>query len=122
MVDCSALWIRTRSKVACVGDGSVSRLLESDGKSWNRVISQSSADDNTLIGVRCKDRIDVILRNLTKGSFLSDSFQFAGSWDTVAGHQAPLYAPPGAPSVDAAVQFYRSKGLHPSKLVIGELI
>jgi chitinase len=46
--------------------------------------------------------------------------QFAGSWDSVAGHQANLFADdPNANSIDKSVQFYTSHGVSPNKLVIG---
>lgn len=48
------------------------------------------------------------------------SIKFAGSWDSVAGHQANLFADkPDANSVDKSVKFYMNQGVHPSKLVIG---
>ncbi|OCF43984.1 chitinase [Kwoniella heveanensis CBS 569] len=48
------------------------------------------------------------------------AYDFAGSWDAVAGHQANLYADnPEANSVDKAVRFYTLQGIHPSKLVVG---
>jgi len=49
------------------------------------------------------------------------AYDFAGSWDAVAGHQANLLGKPEGPSVDKAVGFYMHKGVHPSKLVIGNL-
>ncbi|WVQ68413.1 uncharacterized protein L199_006621 [Kwoniella botswanensis] len=48
------------------------------------------------------------------------AYDFAGSWDQVAGHQAALYADnPEANSVDKAVRFYNLQGIDKSKLVIG---
>lgn len=48
------------------------------------------------------------------------TYDMAGSWDKVAGHQAPLFsANRGAPSVDSAVQFYLRAGVAPQKLVMG---
>lgn len=48
------------------------------------------------------------------------AYDFAGSWDPLAGHQANLYsAVQGGTSVDNAVRFYQSRGVHPSKLVVG---
>ncbi|SJK97268.1 related to class V chitinase ChiB1 [Armillaria ostoyae] len=45
------------------------------------------------------------------------AYDFAGSWDSLAGHQANLYGPPI--SASQAVDYYRSKGVHPSKIVLG---
>jgi chitinase len=61
-------------------------------------------------------------REIPKPSYPAEHpAQFAGSWDSVAGHQANLYADnPGANSIDKAVRFYMGAGIHPSKLVIGE--
>lgn len=48
------------------------------------------------------------------------AYDFAGSWDSVTGHQANLYsASQDGNSVDRAVQFYMHAGVHPSKLVVG---
>ncbi|WWC63460.1 uncharacterized protein I303_106063 [Kwoniella dejecticola CBS 10117] len=48
------------------------------------------------------------------------AYDFAGSWDQVAGHQAALYADdPDANSVDKAVRFYNLQGVDKSKLVVG---
>ncbi|KAJ8607558.1 hypothetical protein MRB53_040189 [Persea americana] len=52
------------------------------------------------------------------------AYDFAGSWDTKAGHQANLYpstsnrdATPF--SADDAVRWYMQQGVHPSKMVLG---
>ena len=45
------------------------------------------------------------------------AYDFAGSWDSVAGHQANLRG--GAISVERAVDFYRSRGVAADKLVVG---
>ncbi|OWZ66019.1 hypothetical protein AYX14_06066 [Cryptococcus neoformans] len=48
------------------------------------------------------------------------AYDFAGSWDSVAGHQANLYSDkPDGQSVDRSVRFYLEAGVHPTKLVIG---
>lgn len=48
------------------------------------------------------------------------TYDMAGSWDSVAGHQAPLYGPSASsPSVHAAVDLYRRAGVAPHKLVMG---
>ncbi|KAH7028858.1 glycoside hydrolase family 18 protein [Microdochium trichocladiopsis] len=53
------------------------------------------------------------------------AYDYAGSWDANAGHQANLFPSSGNPastpfSTDAAVQHYVSRGgVHPSKLVLG---
>ncbi|KAH8175094.1 glycosyl hydrolases family 18 domain-containing protein [Sarocladium implicatum] len=52
------------------------------------------------------------------------AYDYAGSWDSIAGHQANLYPsrdnPGSTPfSTVAAVDYYTSQGVHPSKLVIG---
>ena len=47
------------------------------------------------------------------------AYDFAGGWSDVTSHQAQLFGPPSEPSVDAAVSFYRSRGVRPDKLVIG---
>ncbi|PWN48700.1 glycoside hydrolase [Violaceomyces palustris] len=45
------------------------------------------------------------------------AYDFSGSWESVAGHQANLFGP--APSGDASVNYYTSKGVAPYKLVLG---
>ncbi|KAL7411064.1 glycosyl hydrolases family 18-domain-containing protein [Mrakia frigida] len=47
------------------------------------------------------------------------AYDFAGAWSNVTSHQAALYGPSSEPSVDAAVQFYKSRGVRGDKLVIG---
>jgi chitinase len=52
------------------------------------------------------------------------SYDFAGSWDSVAGHQANLFPsrsnPASTPfSADKAIKYYISQGVHPSKIVLG---
>lgn len=52
------------------------------------------------------------------------AYDFAGSWDSVAGHQANLFPsktnPASTPfSIDAAVKYYISQGVHSSKIVLG---
>ena len=51
-------------------------------------------------------------------------YDFAGSWDSVAAHQANLYPSktnPSTPpfSVSAAVEYYMAHGVPPSKIVLG---
>ncbi|WFD35652.1 chitinase [Malassezia cuniculi] len=45
------------------------------------------------------------------------AYDFSGSWDQCANHQANLHG--GSISVDAAVSSFRSKGASPAKLVLG---
>ncbi|RYO74213.1 hypothetical protein DL766_008657 [Monosporascus sp. MC13-8B] len=52
------------------------------------------------------------------------AYDYAGSWDAVAGHQANLYPsgdnPASTPfSTAAALDFYLSRGVRPQKLVLG---
>ncbi|KAL8941208.1 MAG: hypothetical protein Q9216_002385 [Gyalolechia sp. 2 TL-2023] len=52
------------------------------------------------------------------------AYDYAGSWDSHAGHQANLYAshdnPSSTPfSTAKAVEYYTSHGVHPSKIVLG---
>jgi chitinase len=52
------------------------------------------------------------------------AYDFAGSWDPNAGHQANVYPsqhnPSSTPfSIDFAIQYYIQHGVHPSKIVLG---
>lgn len=52
------------------------------------------------------------------------AYDFAGSWDAQAGHQANLYPSKSNPkstpfSIDFAVKYYIEHGVHPSKIVLG---
>lgn len=47
----------------------------------------------------------------------SDRISAAGSWDSVAGHQANIHG--GAISADKAISWYIEQGVHPSKVVMG---
>ncbi|WWD19210.1 hypothetical protein CI109_103668 [Kwoniella shandongensis] len=48
------------------------------------------------------------------------AYDFAGSWDSAAGHQANLYADSAdATSVDKAVRYYAGQGVAHNKLVVG---
>lgn len=52
------------------------------------------------------------------------AYDFAGSWDSAAGHQANLYKDTANPastpfSADEAVNAYISGGVAPSKIVLG---
>lgn len=53
------------------------------------------------------------------------TYDMAGAWDKVSGHQAALYTNPNSPfkgstlSVDESVKYYLSKGAKPEKVVIG---
>jgi chitinase len=47
------------------------------------------------------------------------AYDFAGSWDQVAGHQANLYADNNGQSVDKAVNLYLAAGVPPHKLTLG---
>lgn len=52
------------------------------------------------------------------------AYDYAGSWDTKAGHQANLYPsrhdPASTPfSTSAALEYYKSRGIQASKIVLG---
>ncbi|PVG04188.1 hypothetical protein CPB86DRAFT_778442 [Serendipita vermifera] len=50
-------------------------------------------------------------------SFWNLMYDYAGSWDTVANHQANVRGPPI--NTSTAVDWYLAQGIHPSKLIIG---
>lgn len=45
------------------------------------------------------------------------AYDYSGSWDSVANHQANVRGPPI--NTTMAVDWYKSQGIHPSKLIIG---
>ncbi|SMR60439.1 unnamed protein product [Zymoseptoria tritici ST99CH_1A5] len=52
------------------------------------------------------------------------AYDFAGSWDSTAGHQANVYPSKDSSkstpfSIDFAVKYYLQNGVHPSKIVLG---
>lgn len=52
------------------------------------------------------------------------AYDYAGSWDSTAGHQANIYpsahTPASTPfSTSVAIEYYKSRGIHPSKIVLG---
>lgn len=53
------------------------------------------------------------------------TYDMRGAWDTISGHQTPLYTNPNDPfkgkglSVDESVNYFISKGAEPEKIVVG---
>jgi chitinase len=52
------------------------------------------------------------------------AYDFAGSWDSLTGHQANIFSSESAPkttpfSTDAAVKYYMSQGVEANKIVVG---
>ncbi|XXG94683.1 hypothetical protein Hte_000940 [Hypoxylon texense] len=53
------------------------------------------------------------------------AYDYSGSWDTVSGHQANVFAYTSnnattqKPSTDDAVKYYESNGIHPQKIIMG---
>lgn len=93
---------------------------QADGKRYLLTIASGSGpsyyETNTEID-KVKDYLDWI--NIM-------TYDYHGSWETVSGHNAPLYADPSDPSpqrdtfnIDATVNGYLRKGVPASKLVLG---
>lgn len=52
------------------------------------------------------------------------AYDYAGSWDSLAGHQANVFSSNSAPkaspfSTDAAIKYYMSQGIEANKIVVG---
>jgi chitinase len=65
-------------------------------------------------------KLDLKLLSETADSLNLMAYDYAGSWDTISGHQSNLF--PGessAFSTSAAVQDYIATGVHPSKIILG---
>ncbi|MGL5151714.1 MAG: glycosyl hydrolase family 18 protein [Clostridium sp.] len=97
--------------------------LDKQGKELGRTYELSAA--LPMANSKVTDGIDVkrMFELLDFGNIMT--YDAAGAWDTVSGHQAALYSNPDGPyvgsgfSVDESVKNYISKGAKPEKIVIG---
>ncbi|KAL7629308.1 Chitinase 4 [Parahypoxylon ruwenzoriense] len=69
--------------------------------------------------------MDLIRMNRYVDSWHLMAYDYSGSWDTVSGHQANVFAyntnnaASAKISTDDAVQYYKSQGIHPQKILMG---
>ncbi|KAK0558819.1 Chitinase 4 [Tilletia horrida] len=78
-------------------------------KFWLTIAAPCGPDNISVLDIKGLDQhLDAIMLM---------AYDYAGSWDSVSGHQAKVRGP--APSTEDAVSRYTSAGVHPSKLVVG---
>ncbi|KAI1382208.1 glycoside hydrolase superfamily [Hypoxylon crocopeplum] len=69
------------------------------------------------------DKFDLTAMNKYVDSWHLMAYDYSGSWDTVSGHQANVFAYGGAPSkklsTNDAIRYYEAHGIHPQKILMG---